>query len=272
MIPRPAEPDQRPERWNNHVSVYETLFEPFSLALAEPAFGRLSQADGLSILDVGAGSGGAALALARRGFRVSAIDASAAMVARIAQRAAAEALPITTAVMDGQALQYAAAAFDAAVSIFGVILFPDAVRGLAEMRRVVRTGGRVAVVTWTEPQNYELAAQLRTAIQHVQPSVGPTVLPAQLRYRERADFEALFHAAGFLAVEIETHRAKLHVPSARWLGERLRFAPGMAAQLDSLGDRAPEAIDLFVRTIEAKQGGGPVVFGAVVFVGTARVP
>lgn len=272
MIPPHPEPDQRPDRWDHHVSVYETLFEPFSLPLAEPALARLGATTGMSVLDVGAGSGGAALALARCGCRVAAVDASAAMVARIAQRAAALALPITSDVMDGQALTYRDASFDAALSIFGVILFPDAVRGLSEMRRVVRSGGRVSVVTWTEPQNYELAAQLRAAIQQVQQSSGPSSLPAQLRYRERAGFEALFRAAGFSTVDIETQHAKLRAPSARWLGERLRFAPGMAAQLDALGGQAPEAIDLFVKTVEAKQGTGLVAFGGVAFVGTAIVP
>jgi hypothetical protein len=123
-----------------------------------------------------------------------------------------------------------------------------------------------------EPQNYELAAQLRAAIQQVQPTSGPSSLPAQLRYRERAGFEALFRAAGFSTVDIETQHATLRAPSARWLGERLRFAPGMAAQLDALGGRASEAIDLFVKTVEAKQGTGLVAFGGVAFVGTAIVP
>ncbi len=271
MIPLAAQPDQRPEAWNDHVSVYETVFEPFSLAFANNVIAAMTITPGLRVLDVGAGSGGAALELARRGCKVSAIDASGAMVARIAMRAEAESLPITASVMDGQALDYPAATFDAAVSIFGVILFPDAVRGLAEMRRVVRPGGRVAVVTWTEPQHYELAAQLRAAIQAVQPSAAASTLPAQLRYRERADFEALFRAAGFSTVEIEPHRATLRAPSARWLGERLRFAPGMAAQIDAVGDRATSVIDRFVAAVEEKQGTGAVGFEGIAFVGTVRV-
>ena len=74
--------------------------------------------------------------------------------------------------------------------------FRIAERGLAEMRRVVRPGGRVSVVTWTQPQNYELAAELRAAIQSVWPEQPPAPLPAQLRYREESDFRALFKAAG----------------------------------------------------------------------------
>ena len=272
MALQTPEPDQLPERWDNHVSVYETLFEPFSLALGEPAIAYLHPAPGMRVIDVGAGSGGAALALAKRGCRVTAIDASAAMMARLAQRATALGADVQAEVMDGQRLCYFDAAFDAALSIFGVILFQDAVQGLSEMRRVVRPGGRVAAVTWTEPQNYELAVQLRAAIQSVRPSAGPPALPAQLRYRDRADFEALFHAAGFDSVEIQTQRATLEAPCARWLGERLRFAPGIAAQVDALGDLAPLAVERFVSAVEKTMGTGAVGFGGIAFIGTARVP
>jgi ubiquinone/menaquinone biosynthesis C-methylase UbiE len=271
VIPYPPEPDQRPERWDNHVLVYETLSEAFSLALGDAAITWLYPRPGLKVLDVGAGTGGAALVLAQRGCHVTAIDAAPAMIARLVQRATSENLVVQASVMDGQNLCYGDATFDAALSILGVVLFPDASRGLSEMRRVVHPGGRVAVVTWTEPQNYELAVQLRAAVQAVKPSTGSSNLPAQLRYRERADFEALFHEAGFAKVEIATHRAILRAPSARWIGERLRFAPGMAAQLDALGDQAPVVVERFVTLLEATQGVGPVEFAGVVFVGAAVV-
>ncbi len=267
-----AQPDQRPALWDQHVALYEIVFEPFSLALAASAIEGLALQPAEAVLDVGAGNGGAALALAGRGCRVTAIDASSGMVARLRARAEAAALDIEAQVMDGQALTFADAAFAAALSVFGVVLFPDAVRGLAEMRRVVRRGGRVAVVTWTEPQHYELAAELRAAVLAVKPDQPASPLPAQLRFRERADLTALFHAAGFDAVDIETRRAELHAPSAKWLGARLRFAPGMAAQLDNLGDDAPAVIERFVANLEARQGEGAIRLGGVAFVAAATVP
>jgi ubiquinone/menaquinone biosynthesis C-methylase UbiE len=263
------QPDQDPDRWNDHVSVYQDVFEPLSLAFARAAFDAVGIDAGSRVLDVGAGSGGAALELAGLGCQVTAVDASTRMVAHLLERARRQGLAIDARVADGQALPFDEGLFDHAISIFGVILFPDAVRGLAEMRRVVRPGGRVGVVTWTEPQNYELATTLRTAIQSVLPTGAPATLPAQLRFRERDDFQALFRAAGFEAVETVRQHETLVVPSARWLGERLRFAPGMAAQLDALGDRAPEAVRWFVDIVEHAQGTGKVSFGSVAFLGTA---
>ena len=54
------------------------------------------------------------------------------MVARIMERAAGEGLQLEALVMDGQHLAFADASFDAALSVFGVILFPDAEAGLAD--------------------------------------------------------------------------------------------------------------------------------------------
>ena len=64
--------------------------------------------------------------------------------------------------------------------------------GLREMVRVVRPGGKISLVTWTEPQNYELAAELRGALLKVDPDRPASPLPAQLRFREKDDFAALF--------------------------------------------------------------------------------
>ena len=271
MTASELQPDQQSARWDDHVLVYEQVFEPFTNEFAQPAIAALRAAPGSRVLDVGAGAGGVALMLAERGLAPTAIDASAAMVARIAERARAQNRSIDAEVMDGQALRFPDATFDAALSVFGVVLFPDAVRGLAEMRRVVRPGGLVAVVTWTEPQRYELAAELRQAIQAACPDLPASSLPAQLRYREAEDFRCLFRDAGLGDPAIETVTATLAAPSARWLADRLAFAPGMAATLDALGNHRAAVLATFAAKLEAKQGFGAVRLAGAAFVGYATV-
>src|SRR5215472_7194144 len=167
------EPDQQPHRWDDHVVFYEDVFEPLTQRFALAAIEALSLKPRSRVLDSGAGTGGAALELARRGHRVVAIDAAMAMVARIKDRAAAAGLPIETLTMDGQHLAFSDASFDAALSVLGVILYPDAVRGLSELRRVVRPGGRIALVTWTAPEAYELMGELRAAALSVLGNLPP---------------------------------------------------------------------------------------------------
>src|SRR5918995_36214 len=265
------QPDQRAERWDDHVRLYEEAFEPLSLAFARRAIARIEPRPGTRVLDVAAGPGGAALALAACGASVTAVDGSSGMVERIRRRAEVAGLDVEARTMDGLDLAFPDAAFDAALSVFGVILFPDAVRGLAAIRRVVRPGGPVAVVTWTEPERYELAAALRAAIDSLGPAPPPAgPLPAQLRFTAPEAFERLFTEAGFGEVAIETAEAEPHAPSALWLAERIRFAPGMDAWLSGLGDREAAAIAALVARLEREHGRGPLRLKAVALIGVGR--
>lgn len=267
------QPDQRPERWNDHVVLYEEAFEPLSLAFARRAIEALGLQPGERVLDVAAGAGGAALALAQAGARVTAVDASVGMIARLRGRAQAAGLAVEAQVTDGTALDWPDATFDAALSVFGVILFPDSAKGLREMRRVVRSGGRIAIVTWTEPHRYELAARLREAILSLGPEPAlPAALPAQLRFAERGAFERLFEEAGFGEVAIEAVEARLNAPSARWLAERIAFAPGMDAWVSGLGGQRAAVLEALVARLERDQGTDPVSLGAVASIGVAQVP
>src|SRR5262245_2741550 len=144
------QPDQKPERWDDHVAVYEEVFEPLTNAFASRALDQLDAGPGARLLDIGAGAGGAALIAAARGADVVAIDASPRMAARIVSRASDAGLAgrVHADVMDGMALALPDASFDAAISVFGVILFPDTDRGMREIARVLKPGGRAAVVAW----------------------------------------------------------------------------------------------------------------------------
>ena len=193
------------------------------------------------------------------------------MVDRVNARARACGIQVDAQVMDGQQLGFADNVFDAAISVFGVILFPDAVAGMRELRRVVRPGGKVAVVTWTQPQNYQLAAELRSAIASVFPDAPSSPLPAQLRFREPPDFQALFRQAGFDEVRIAEHTAAITAPSAGWLADHLGFAPGMSAMLKGLGSQASAVLDQFVARLETSKGAGPISLSGVAFVGVATV-
>ena len=136
---------ENPTHWDRTAEHYERTAHPFTAQYAEAALARLPLRPGSQVLDVAAGTGALALAAARTGAQVLGTDFSPGMVARIA---AANLPNVEARVMDGQALDLPDASFDAAFSIFGVIMFPDWRRGLREMARVTRPGGRCAVATW----------------------------------------------------------------------------------------------------------------------------
>jgi SAM-dependent methyltransferase len=207
------------------------------------------------------------------GADVVAIDAAPHMVARIVARANGApgiAGRVHADVMDGMALGLPDGSFDAAISVFGVILFPDADRGMQEITRVLKPGGRAAIVTWTETERYELAARLLGAITAVRgPQPPPASLPAQLRFRDAPALRRLLGDAGLTVEAIVRVEERWHLPSARWITDHIVFAPGMATMVGALGaDRVP-VLDAFVAALERDQGRGAVALSAVAHIGVA---
>jgi SAM-dependent methyltransferase len=275
-VPTPLQPDQQPRQWDDHVAVYEAVFEPLTDAFARRALDRLALQPGDRLIDVGAGAGGAALIAAQRGAAVLAVDASPRMVARIGERA--RALPaaagrVEAAVMDGMALGVPPASHDAAISVFGVILFPDAARGMREIVRALKPGGRTAVVTWTESDRYELVARLIAAVRAVHgPQPPPASLPAQLRFCEAAALRSLLTGAGLVIEDVVRLEEHWRLPSARWIADRIAFAPGMAAMAASLGADRARVLDAFVADLERDKGRGEIALTAVAHAAIAARP
>jgi SAM-dependent methyltransferase len=134
-----------PAFWDKAVASYEEQAQPFTQMYAVDALSHVKIGPETRVLDVATGTGAAAIEAARRGGQVTAIDFSRGMVERVT---ALNHPRIAARVMDGQALDLADVSFDVVVSVFGVMLFPDWRKGLAEMARVTRPGGSAVVATW----------------------------------------------------------------------------------------------------------------------------
>jgi SAM-dependent methyltransferase len=150
--------------------------EPLSARLAQVALKRTSVRAGDCVLDIGAGTGALALQAAALGARVTAIDLSSAMVARLTQRLAP--YPECKAlVMDGQALTFEDSTFDAAFSVLSTTLFPDWGAGLDEAVRVVRPGGWLGIVHWANPEGADIFIILSRALKKLPLPTGSPDAP-----------------------------------------------------------------------------------------------
>ncbi|MFC4116788.1 class I SAM-dependent methyltransferase [Nonomuraea zeae] len=106
-----------------------------------------------SHLDVATGTGNVALAAARRAARVTAVDLVPELLAHARRRAEAEALEIDFIEGNAEALPVPDGSYDLVTSTFGVMFARDQERAAAELLRVVRPGGRIALACWT-PSGY----------------------------------------------------------------------------------------------------------------------
>jgi ubiquinone/menaquinone biosynthesis C-methylase UbiE len=142
-------PFDDPGFWNSFAGHDHSKAGSFTVPFAERAYAEAALPKGSRVLDIATGIGALAIVAARAGARVLATDFADGMV----QRVLSFGLPnIEARTMDGQALDLPDGSFDAAFSMFGVMLFPDWRAGLSEMARVVRPGGVGCIGTWKHPR------------------------------------------------------------------------------------------------------------------------
>ena len=115
----------------------------------EEFIGRLNVERGEKVLDVACGTGNLAVPAARRGAVVTGVDIAPNLLEQARKWAEVENLEIQFDEGDAENLPYGDASFDTVVSMFGAMFAPRPERVAAELIRVCRPGGRVAMANWT---------------------------------------------------------------------------------------------------------------------------
>jgi SAM-dependent methyltransferase len=181
------------EAWTGRWS---RLFVPSVLAAA-----RIAR--GYRVLDVSTGTGEAAhlaLPLAGEAGIVVGADISPAMLRGARARLRTQHfLPVAG---DGQALPFADASFDSVVCHLGLQFFPRPEVGLAEFRRVLRPGKRLAVCVISTPDRAPMWGVLADAVGRFRPDLR-SVLYLSFALSDPARLQALLTGTGFVDVQVE---------------------------------------------------------------------
>lgn len=263
--------DQKPEAWNRFASSYEKTFGQLTVQFAQDVLDMLKIQPSESVIDVAAGTGNFTFLAAKTGAEILAVDFSEAMVSLIRETAAALKLSnVRAEVMDGQSLSVPAESFNVSVSILGLVFFPDMAKGFSEMKRVLKPGGRSAVVCFGDLSKFTLMAQIHKAVKEVIPDYQP---PAQTVSTRLTGDEALrdeMEKAGFTDVIIRKTTRYIDMSSPQEFWDN--FAP-TAPPLAELFQRTdPEKIKeigrAFINSFNSSQPGeSPVKIGAEVVIG-----
>ena len=200
-------PTETRQAWDRIAPGYDRTNTETQMWLGNEALHRAGLRAGMRFLDVASGSGALTIPAARMGAEAFAIDQSPTMLELLGKRADREGLTVETRVMDGHALAFDDDGFDMAGSQFGVMLFSDMSRGIREMTRVVKPGGRVLVIAYGNPHQIDFLSFLVEAVRSVRPDFdGPPMDPPPLPF-QLGDPEALrreFAAAGVKEISVET--------------------------------------------------------------------
>ena len=176
---------------------------------ADAFVARLHLQPGMKVLDVACGTGNQSIPAARTGADVTGIDIATNLLDQARARAAAEGLKIHFLEGDAEELPFADATFDVVYSMFGAMFAPRPERVAAELIRVCKAGGLIAMANWT-PES--VAGQIfRATARHAPPPPGlqpPVQWGAEPVVRQR------FGEDVELTARKQTELAKFDVPPA----------------------------------------------------------
>lgn len=168
---------------------------------------RQSLLRGTRVLDVACGTGNLAIIAARQGCEVSGIDIAGNLIAQARARAANEGLKIDFKEADAEALPFSYSRFDYAVSMFGVMFTPQPEIAAAELRRVTRPGGQIALANWT-PEGF-IGKMFQVFKKHLPPP--PAGVPSPMAWGDETTvIERLQH--GFTNVRFARRIASMRYP------------------------------------------------------------
>jgi ubiquinone/menaquinone biosynthesis C-methylase UbiE len=241
---------------------------PFSLRAFELA--QLGPAT--RVLDVAAGPGTLALAIAPRVASVTAVDFASAMVEGLRARAEAQRFTNLRVIQaDGQSLPLSDAAFDAAFSMFGWMFFPDRARGLAEIRRVLVPGGRVVVSSWAPVARSPLMSAMFGALRAADPEMpAPAYDPKSLENPEQLASE--LRSADLTDVDVVEHTASVSFSGVDELWTRMvRSSAPLAMMRKRLGEALwTERSALAQAHLKRELGPKPTALTTTAWLGVAR--
>ena len=222
---------------NYERSMVPLLFRPYAEELAA----RARALQPRRILETAAGTGvvTAALAAALPTATIVATDLNQAMLDVAATRV--DSSNVTFRQADALELPFGDGEFDLVVCQFGVMFYPDKVKGNSETRRVLRDGGSYLVAIWDHIQRNALSDLANQSLRRNFPDNPPQfMLRGPFSYHDRSAIERDLRAGGFDSIKIETIEATSRSPSAEDGARGLVYGSPMGVELEDYG---PGALD-----------------------------
>jgi ubiquinone/menaquinone biosynthesis C-methylase UbiE len=231
-------------RWTAVQQSQDRLLGGITAALFEAA----APEPGEAVIDVGCGAGDTTLRVAALTGQALGVDMSEPMLARARERAAEAGSPARFVLADATLYDFSAEAADLLISRFGVMFFAEPARSFANLRRGLKSGGRLAFAAWRHPEhNPWLMIPYAAALRRLPPQPPlPIDAPGPFAFHDEARVREILETAGFRDVRLAAHSVELDIADGKGLEEAVDKALTLGPTSRALTDQ-PEAVRAGVR-------------------------
>ena len=242
--------EQQRRQWSSNASNWNSQHERLEREMAPVSQWLCREAGigpGMRVLDLACGSGHPAIDIGRLvgpGGSVVASDFAPEMVENTRQRVSEAGLAnVEAEVIDMEQIAYPESSFNAVTCRFGVMFCPRPESAVAEVWRVLKTGGRFALAVWDQPQRSPAQTILGDALRQIGHEIQPAdySLPGVYQLAPPGKLAALLEDAGFASVRTESLPLSMEYESVDALWERRLAAP--AALKPILDTMSPAEMD-----------------------------
>jgi ubiquinone/menaquinone biosynthesis C-methylase UbiE len=250
------------QRWADRQETQDVLLQPVADILIDRARPRAGE----RVIDVGCGSGAVSIAAAEMigpTGHVLGIDVSGPMLAQ-ARQTVPKGLAVEFVLADATVYPFETASFDLLVSRFGVMFFAEPAHSFANLRKALKSGGRLAFVCWREPrENPFFMAPLQAVYRHAPklPQLGPED-PGPFSFASEKRVVRILSEAGFSGIGMEPYNLTLDPAIGRGLDAAVQGALAIGPAARALAEQPPEIVAAATRSI--REALSPFVRGQAV--------
>ncbi len=192
------------QAWVEAQPVLDGMFKP----LTDRLIGEFPARWAGQVLDIGCGTGGTTLAIARAlgpGSRCVGIDISEPLIAAAQDRARREGIAANYIRADAQTHEFEPASVDALVSRFGVMFFGDPVGAFTNLRRAARRQALLRLIAWRGPEENPFMTTAERAAAPFLPNIPARQPnePGQFAFADRGRVTSMLELSGWSNIDIQ---------------------------------------------------------------------
>jgi ubiquinone/menaquinone biosynthesis C-methylase UbiE len=258
--------------WVETQELLDRMFEPLEALLVDAVLVGSRR----RVLDVGCGTGGTTLAVARTigaTGRCVGMDISDPMIALARARAERERTPASFIRADVQAHDFEPGSFDMIISRFGVMFFEDSVRAFANLRRAAQDGAELRFIAWRSAAENPFMTTAERAAAPLLPNIPARRpdAPGQFAFADQRRVHRILEESGWTEIDIQPIDVVCTLPEKELVRYFTRLGP-LGLILREVDDRARSQVIETVRAaFDPYVHGAEVRYTATCWMVSARV-